>query len=216
MSIEVAIWRIDEGLHPVSLDGMDYEQRLQRAGRGAVSASSSARLEPSTGRRPGRFQSIVRPESRRSVSPSGWRTGWRTRQVCPGSREPRGRQALRGTEWRQSAVPVVSAWVGRRPELRLLGWTADTPERRSRHRLGRGAAGECQGRSNLRPRGVDGQRKCPAKWPAKKSQDCAGGAGVRDGGDMVGLRPTGGASEGTQARTAVDAAGPVGWAGQRG
>ena len=29
MSIEVAIWRIDEGLHPVSLDGMDYEQRLQ-------------------------------------------------------------------------------------------------------------------------------------------------------------------------------------------
>ena len=29
MSIEVAIWRIEEGLHPVSLDGMDYEQRLQ-------------------------------------------------------------------------------------------------------------------------------------------------------------------------------------------
>ena len=29
MSIEVAIWRIDEGRHPVSLDGMDYEQRLQ-------------------------------------------------------------------------------------------------------------------------------------------------------------------------------------------
>ena len=29
MSIEVAIWRIDEGFHPVSLDGMDSEQRLQ-------------------------------------------------------------------------------------------------------------------------------------------------------------------------------------------
>ena len=29
MSIEVAIWRIDEGFHPVPLDGMDYEQRLQ-------------------------------------------------------------------------------------------------------------------------------------------------------------------------------------------
>ena len=29
MSIEVAIWRIEEGLNPVSLDGMDYEQRLQ-------------------------------------------------------------------------------------------------------------------------------------------------------------------------------------------
>ena len=29
MSVEVAIWRIDAGLHPVSLDGMDYEQRLQ-------------------------------------------------------------------------------------------------------------------------------------------------------------------------------------------
>ena len=29
MSIEVAIWRIDEGNHPVPLDGMDYEQRLQ-------------------------------------------------------------------------------------------------------------------------------------------------------------------------------------------
>ena len=27
----------------------------------------------------------------------------------------------------------------------------------------------CQGRSNLRTRGVDGQRKCPAKWPAKMS-----------------------------------------------
>ena len=29
MSMEVAIWRIDEGLQPISLDGMDYEQRLQ-------------------------------------------------------------------------------------------------------------------------------------------------------------------------------------------
>ncbi len=29
MSIEVAIWRIDKEPHPISLEGMDYEQRLQ-------------------------------------------------------------------------------------------------------------------------------------------------------------------------------------------
>ena len=29
MSVEVAIWRIDEEFHPVSLSGMDYERRLQ-------------------------------------------------------------------------------------------------------------------------------------------------------------------------------------------
>ena len=27
----------------------------------------------------------------------------------------------------------------------------------------------CQGRRDIRPRGVDGQRKCPTKWPAKMS-----------------------------------------------
>ena len=31
MSIEVAIWRIDEGLTPMPLEGMDYEQQLQNA-----------------------------------------------------------------------------------------------------------------------------------------------------------------------------------------
>ena len=30
MSVEVAIWRIDDGVTPVSLSGMDYEQRLQQ------------------------------------------------------------------------------------------------------------------------------------------------------------------------------------------
>ena len=31
MSIEVAVWRIDKGLTPISLEGMDYEQQLQNA-----------------------------------------------------------------------------------------------------------------------------------------------------------------------------------------
>ena len=34
MTIEVAIWRVDKGVNPVSLSGMDYEQRLSRSHSG--------------------------------------------------------------------------------------------------------------------------------------------------------------------------------------
>ena len=42
MSIEVGIWRIDEDLNPISLSGMDYEQRLQE-----IIASDLSIIDPS-------------------------------------------------------------------------------------------------------------------------------------------------------------------------
>ena len=42
MTIEVAIWRVDKGVNPVSLSGMDYEQRLQE-----VIAADIAIIDPS-------------------------------------------------------------------------------------------------------------------------------------------------------------------------
>ena len=42
MFIEVAIWRIERGSHPIPLEGMDYEQRLQDTIGGDLSIVDSS------------------------------------------------------------------------------------------------------------------------------------------------------------------------------